>query len=84
MIKWLNIIVINDYLNNKKEFFKKKSNDNEVTKQLKLSPKSKVDINKLLNRVKVDKKKKKKRKFSNYWFGWVCYYNYWYYFSSLR
>ena len=60
MIKWLNIIVINDYLNNKKEFFTKKSNDNEVTKQLKLSPKSKVDINKLLNRVKVEKKKKKK------------------------
>jgi len=52
--------VINDYLNNKKDFFKKKTNDNKITRQLKLSPKSKVDINKLLNRVKVEKKKKRK------------------------
>ena len=52
--------MINDYLNNKKDFFKKKTNDNKITRQLKLSPKSKVDINKLLNRVKVEKKKKRK------------------------
>ena len=52
--------MINDYLNNKKDFFTKKTNDNKITRQLKLSPKSKVDINKLLNRVKVEKKKKRK------------------------
>jgi hypothetical protein len=52
--------VINDYLNNKKDFFTKKTNDNKITRQLKLSPKSKVDINKLLNRVKIEKKKKRK------------------------
>ena len=52
--------MINDYLNNKKDFFKKKTNDNKITRQLKLSPKSKVDLNKLLNRVKVEKKKKRK------------------------
>ena len=52
--------MINDYLNNKKDFFTKKTNDNKITRQLKLSPKSKVDINKLLNRVKIEKKKKRK------------------------
>ena len=52
--------MINDYLNNKKDFFTKKTNDNKITRQLKLSQKSKVDINKLLNRVKIEKKKKRK------------------------
>ena len=51
----------NDYLNNKKDFFVKDSIEKKPISPKKLSPKSKVDINKLLNRVKIEKKMKKKQ-----------------------
>lgn len=51
----------NDYLNNKKKFSIKNLEEKKEKFKIKVSQKNKVDINKLLNRVKVENQIKKKQ-----------------------
>ena len=51
----------NDYLSNKKKFSIKNLEEKKEKFKIKVSQKNKVDINKLLNRVKVENQIKKKQ-----------------------
>lgn len=50
----------NDYLNNKKKYLIKNLEEKKPQVQSTINTKKKVDINKLLNRVRIEKKNKKK------------------------
>jgi hypothetical protein len=60
----------NDYLNNKKKYSIKNLDEKKSQVQFKINNKTKVDINKLLNRVKIEQKNKKKENLAI--IGLVC------------